>query len=141
MVFVNGLVAIISKFLVKYQKRYTLVNETTFSFNMIMVIEFVNMGLVILILSFEPSIQNSISGLSSEDQGASQKFNGFEPDWYTQNADKIGFFIFLSFIFSTSVDVLYAIYISLFRLYDRQWKLNIKRDPEDPESDKVNTKL
>ena len=35
-VFVNGLVAIISKALVKYQKRYTLVNETMFSFNMIM---------------------------------------------------------------------------------------------------------
>ena len=118
-VFVNGLVAIISKALVKYQKRYTLVNETMFSFNMIMLIEFANMALVILILSFQPQFQNTIRGMSEEEDGSAKKFNGFEPDWYESYANKIGFFIFLSFIFSTSIDVLYAFFIFLLRFYDR----------------------
>ena len=79
--------------------------------------------------------------MSEEEDGAAKKFNGFEPDWYESYANKIGFFIFLSFIFSTSIDVLYAFFIFLLRFYDRQFKLTLKKDPDDIYSDSVNTRI
>ena len=90
-----------------------------FSFNMILVMEFANMALIIMILSFEPELSNLMRGMSNEDYGATKKYRGFEPDWYSTYANKIGFFIFLSFVFSTSIDIFYALYITILRLHDR----------------------
>lgn len=47
----------------------------------------------------------------------------------------------MSFILSISIDILYALRVFLQRFMDRGMKMNMKRDPENYESDSPNTKI
>jgi hypothetical protein len=62
----NGLFAIIFRKLVEYQKQYTLVDDTKISFSMIFIMEFSNLALIILLLSFDPGFSDLIRDVDDD---------------------------------------------------------------------------
>lgn len=66
--------------------------------------EFINMGIIILITSFDRfGIQKSLLGKLA---GKFNVYDGFEPNWYVDYGNKICVFIFMSSFVVNSKDII-----------------------------------
>lgn len=97
------------------------------------------MGIIILVTSFDRiGIKAALLG---ELAGQYNVYTGFDPNWYMDYGNKICVFIFMSSFVVNSKDVVKFIITVLKRFRDRNFKMNLKLDPEDEGCDKPNTKL
>ena len=98
--------------------------------------EFFNMGIIMLLLAFDPS------GTSQKMAGQAEPiiYEGFETSWYSVLGKKLCLTLFMS-TFATNVGEVKKIgEASAKRLVDRKGLPNIKKDLEDEDDDEVNTK-
>ena len=98
--------------------------------------EFFNMGLIILIISFDPS--NTINVLKGTPN--QPIYNGFEPKQYQTKGQSLCSTIFLSAILTNVPEYQAYLKIELKRLIDRGFKPNLKKDLEDEIDDEPNSK-
>jgi hypothetical protein len=101
--------------------------------------EFSNMGLITLVSSM-----NAFIGINDFFLGftglTKNTYPGFIPEWYMEVGTSICLFIFTSSFLSNSAD-LYKFCVALIkRFYDRGFKFNLKKDPEDEDDDEPNTR-
>ena len=93
-VFINEFVAEFYQKLGQYQKKHTKIEEQTTCFRQIFTQEFINMGVIILLTSFDSlGIQDIVLGELSTN---STVYSGFEPNWYMQNGNKLCIMVFMS---------------------------------------------
>ena len=98
--------------------------------------EFTNMGLMQLITSITLlAVMNKI--LLGD---AGDTYDDFNPDWYMDIGNSICVFLFTSSFISNFSDLRLFSTAMLKRLFDRGFKMNLKKDPEDEEDDDPNTK-
>lgn len=94
------------------------------------------MGLIILIISFDPS--NTINVLrGSPDK---QIYNGFEPIWYNSVGQQLCSTIFLSAILTNVPELQNYAKTEVDRFLDRRFQTNLKKDVEDEIDDEPNSK-
>jgi hypothetical protein len=117
---------------------HTKVEEQITCFRQIFYQEVINMGVIVLITSFDRlGIRKKLMG---ELTTKSVVYNGFESDWYMDQGNKICIMIFMSSFLINSKDVYTCLIDFLFRFRDRKFKFNIKLDPEDEDCDLPNTR-
>ena len=96
------------------------------------------MGVIVLITSFDRlGIRDKLLGKLS---ASTTVYNGFEPNWYMDQGNKVCIMIFMSSFLVNSKDSATALSAFLLRLRDRKFKLNVKLDPDDESCDLPNTK-
>lgn len=97
------------------------------------------MGIVILLTSFD---QIGLSEkLLGDYSGQTDVYNQLEPNWYMDYGNRICVFIFMSSFLINGKDVITFILTSVYRLFDRKGKLNLKQDPDDEDCDKPNSRI
>mmetsp|Transcript_4428 Transcript_4428/g.6507 ORF Transcript_4428/g.6507 Transcript_4428/m.6507 type:complete len:201 (+) Transcript_4428:5370-5972(+) len=99
--------------------------------------EFTNMGLMQLITSI--TILAVLNNILLGDAG--DTYDDFNPDWYMDTGNAICVFLFTSSFITNIQDLRMFLQAMLRRLWDRGFKMNLKKDPEDEEDDEPNTKL
>ena len=103
--------------------------------------EFATMALIILLQSFDGlGIQDFLLGIK-DPQDAHRVYRGFESDWYGKWGKKIGYLIMIASFSSNVWDIGNFAVVFLKRCKDRNYKLNLKKDPEDHECDEPNSKI
>ena len=137
--FINELVADFFQYLGQYQKKHTKIEEQETCFRQIFSMEFINMGIIVLITSFDSiGITQMVLGDLADKHNI---YEGFEPNWYMEYGNKICIFIFMSSFVVNSKDLWLVALTNVRRCRDRSFKLNLKLDPEDEDCDKPNTKI
>ena len=138
-VIINAIIADIFTYLSVYTKRHTKIEEQSTSFRQIFLMEFTNMSLIYLFLSFDSTdataklMGGSIASPKTEDDYTSK--------WYMNFGNKICIFLFTSaFISSASPVGIYSIF-AFWRFKDRGFKKQMKLDPEDIDDDQPNSKI
>ena len=97
------------------------------NFKLIFLIEFCNMALVALIVSF--FIQINEIPVS----------NDVDPDWYYKYGNYICKSLYMSALISNVIDLAVYLFYAIKRLVNRRFKSGLKKDPDDEDCDKVNT--
>ena len=96
------------------------------------------MGIILLITSFDSlGIRDKLLGQLSD---SSTVYDGFEPNWYMDQGNKLCVMIFMSSFLVNSTDVSSALKAFFWRFYDRNFRFNVKLDPDDDYCDLPNTK-
>jgi len=67
-------------------------------------------------------------------------YEGFPPEWYMDVGKSICLFLFTSSLISNSQDLKNFGKKTMYQLFDRSLKINLKKDPEDDDDDEPNTK-
>jgi hypothetical protein len=137
MIVLNAIIATLFARLSKFKKKHTTIEEQSTGFSQIFFMEFFNMGLIMLLLSFDPS------GTSQTMAGQEEPmiYRGFETAWYEVLGKKLCLTLFMS-TFATNVGEIKKIgQAGILRLKDRGGLPNIKKDLEDEDDDEVNTKI
>lgn len=139
-VLINGVISDIFKTLGEYTKKHTKVEEQSTSFRQIFLMEFTNMGLIQLLssLSLFRGLNEMLLGFSKN--LIKKSHDSFNCPWYMDTGKSICFFIFMSAFLSNIADMRLFVISSLKRFYDRGYKVNLKKDPEDEDDDEPNTK-
>ena len=103
--------------------------------------EFATMALIILLQSFDGlGIQDFLLGIK-DPKDAHRVYSGFESDWYGKWGKKIGYLIMIASFSSNIWDIGNFAVVFFRRCKDRNYKLNLKKDPEDPDDDEPNSKI
>ena len=112
-VLINSLVALLMRYMVAYQRLYTVVEENVSSFVHIFMMEFAVMGIILIYMSFDPiGLSNIVRGIDDPDDFRSQKkYQGFESDWYFDQGKRLGSYIFLAFLVTNISDIALALVI------------------------------
>lgn len=136
MIVLNAVIATLFARLSKFKKKHTTIEEQSTGFSQIFFMEFFNMGIIMLLLAFDPSgTSQKMAG-----QGEPIIYEGFETSWYSVLGKKLCLTLFMS-TFATNVGEVKKIgEASAKRLVDRKGLPNIKKDLEDEDDDEVNTK-
>lgn len=123
----------------EFQKKHTKIEEQITCFKQIFTQEFINMGIIVLITSFDQlGITDAILGELSSN---SNVYKEFEPSWYMDYGNKICVFIFMSAFLVNSKDIVKFTHSVVLRFIDRGFKMNLKLDPEDEDDDTPNSKI
>ena len=137
--FINEIVASVFQKVGKHQKMHTKVEESITCFRQIFYQEFINMGLIVLITSFDRlGIREFLMSNLVDDI---KVYKGFESQWYMEQGNKICIVIFMSSFLINSKEIGAYLLAELRRCRDRRFKFNIKLDPEDEDCDKPNTRI
>lgn len=91
-VILNGLIASAFSHLSKFKKKHTSIEEQSTGFAQIFFMEYFNMGIVMLITSFDPS--GTTQSLAGQDEP--KIYKGFESSWYASAGKKLCFSLFMS---------------------------------------------
>lgn len=103
-----------------------------------MVQEYINMGIITLITSFDKiGVTEMILGENAESFNV---YDSFTPDWYMDYGKKICLYIFMSSFLINAKDLTEYFKKELIRLWDRNFKTNLKFDPEDEDCDLPNSR-
>lgn len=139
-VLVNELIAKLFLRLGFSLKRYTTITQQKISFVIIFIMEFCNMGVIVIINSFDQiGIQKALLGESEIFDDRIYK-NGFTVKWYKDWGQYICYQLFMSSIFVNALDLILFIITSMRRLKDRNFKSSLKKDEDDEKDDEPNTK-
>ena len=97
------------------------------------------MGLIVMMYSFQVFDPLS-SWLVAWTNINFVNYDSFTPTWYLDIGEKICFYVFLSSLITNILNLLSYFRVFLIRFYDRRFKMNVKKDPEDEEDDEPNTR-
>lgn len=119
-----------------FLKLRTKIQEQSTAFAHIVWMEFFNMGLILLITSFDPTRYTSLV------KGTKYTtYDGFESAWYSQQGIKLCMALFLSSFATNFNECQKMFFAEIARLIDRGFRPNLKKDLEDEDDDEPNTKL
>ena len=125
-IIINGFVAKVFKFLGEYQKKPTMIEQNKACFDQIMIMEFFNTGLVILIISLTP-----LGSLFSQEKAAtSTQYDGYESEWYKNVGKTLVITLLLNCFVSSSIDMEKFANVMLKRFRDRGYSPSLKKYPD-----------
>lgn len=138
-VIINGIIADLFTYLSKYQKKHTKIEEQSTSFRQIFLMEFTNMSLIYLYLSFDSL--DATAKLMAGSIASQETETDYTSKWYMNYGNTICIFLFTSaFISSASPMGIYSLF-AFFRFRDRGFKQQLKLDPEDNDDDMPNSRI
>jgi ABC-type phosphate/phosphonate transport system permease subunit len=137
-IILNGMVAKVFKYLGEYQKKPTMIEQNQTCFEQIMLMEFFNTGLVILIISFS-KLSGFFSKAPDPENVVRTKYDGFESDWYADVGKTLVITLSLTCFISNSLDMRKFVDVMIKRFRDRGHSPYLKKYPEDEEDDQPNT--
>ena len=131
---INGFIAYIFSWLGEFMVKHTTIETQVVSFSYILILEFINMGFIILIMAFDPS------GIVKKMMDDDTDYIWFDNNFYTEMGNSLCETILLSVIFTNIGEVKALCTDLLKRWKDRGFKLTIKKDLEDDDDDEPNSK-
>lgn len=105
-----------------------------------LLIEFINMGLMILIVCFTNLHSVFMSDQAKRDGQASKKYPGFVSDWYMDVGSVLNITFFVNIFWRNAMDFYRFCTKQLSRWRDRGFKSSKQKYPDDPDDDEPNTK-
>jgi hypothetical protein len=102
-----------------------------------MILEFINTGLVILLISFT-DISSMIYQVPDPEFEVT-KYNGFQSDWYRTDASQLIYTLIFSSVVSHVVDGKKFIEVMIERFKDRKYSPFLKKYPNMEDDDQPNT--
>lgn len=138
-VIINGIIADLFTHLSQYQKKHTKIEEQSTSFRQIFLMEFTNMSLIYLFLSFDG--WDTTAKLMAGTIASPETETDYTSKWYMNYGNSICIFLFTSaFISSVGPVGIYSLF-AFFRFRDRGFKRQLKLDPEDNDDDLPNSRI
>jgi len=100
MVTINAIIAQVFEALGQFQMMHTTTEQTLSSFNYIVILEYFNMCVIILLESFDPT--GFAYRMMGQDPLTAIVYDGFNSAWYLNIGKKLCFTIFMSSLLSNS---------------------------------------
>ena len=103
--------------------------------------EFLILSGIVLIVSFDADrVQERLNGV---DVGSAPRHlpDGFDFQWYYYYARRIPLFLLIGVAIYNLFDLVKFLWVLCQRWRDRKYKMNLAKDPDDPQNDEPNSRM